>query len=138
MAKTQEKHADFGFRRVPLCIDPQVGFRFDGGIDVASVVALPDNPVHIVPRAGAGMMVSFGGRFTYSLDTALSLDPFAGRGTDTRWSAGISARRARMDGSGSVLQPGITLATTRTPDGWGASVLFDLLATAPVSGSDYD
>jgi hypothetical protein len=128
----------YGLRKLRMCISPLVGFRVDGGIDLASVLALPGNPVHIVPRAGAGMMVSLGGRYTYSVDTALSLDPFAGRGADLRWSAGISARRARVDGSGSVIQPGITIAAVRTAEGWGANLLVDLLATTPVSGDDYD
>lgn len=120
-------------RRPKMCIDLFSAFRFDAGIDVASVLALPGNPVHVIPRAGFGVLLSLDGKWTYSVDTALSVDPFVGDRNDLRFATGITARRARADGDGaSVILPAVTLAGLRTPEGWSASLLLDLTATVPM------
>lgn len=124
-------------RRPRMCIDLFSAFRFDAGVDVASVLALPGNPVHVIPRAGAGVLLSLDGNWTYSIDTALSVDPFVGDRMDLRWATGLTARRARADGDGNgVILPAVTLAALRTPEGWSASLLLDITATMPMS--DYD
>jgi len=121
-------------RRPRMCIDLFSAFRFDAGVDVASVLARPGNPVHVIPRGGFGVLLSLDGHWTYSIDTALSVDPFVGDGMDLRWATGITARRARADGGGNgVLLPAVTLAALRTPEGWSASLLLDVTATMPMN-----
>jgi hypothetical protein len=128
----------YGWRTMPrLCDDLFTAFRIDAGLDIAAVLALPGNPVHVIPRGGAGAMMSRGGNFIYTADTAVSVDPFVDDGLNLRWSAGVTARYARADGRNSVVQPALTLATTRTSDGWSASLLLDLTASLSLHES-YD
>ncbi len=110
-----------------LCFDS--AFRIDAGVDVASVLALPGNPVHVVPRAGVGMMATWHGNWVYGADAVISADPFVDDRTNLRFGAGLTARYARPDGRRSVIQPAVTLATVRTHDGWSASLLLDLTAS---------
>jgi hypothetical protein len=107
-------------------------FRIEAGIDVATVVALPGNPVHVIPRAGAGMLARFGPRISYSMETAVAADPFADGGL--RWSAGITGRFARHV---SLLQPAVTIAMVRADEQWGASALVDLMATTAALADGY-
>ena len=69
-------------------------------------------------------------RGTLSIDTAVSLDPFVDRNVNLRWSAGITGRLARVDGTGWYLHPALSLAVVRTPGGWGGNLMFDLAASA--------
>jgi hypothetical protein len=115
-----------------LCFDS--AFRIDAGIDVASVLALPGNPVHVIPRAGVGMLATWHGNWVYGADLAVSADPFVDDRNNLRIGAGLTARHARPDGRRSVIQPAVTLATVRTVEGWSASLLLDL--TASVSPKD--
>lgn len=103
--------------------------RLDLGVDVAAELVGNDAPVHIMPRAGISTMFTRE-RGTLSLDTAISLDPFVGRDANVRWSAGITGRLARFDGTGWYLHPALSLAVVRTPDGWGGNLMFDLAASA--------
>jgi len=112
-------------------------FRVEAGIDVAAVLADPGNPVHVIPRAGAGMLVTHSATLSYSLDTALSADPFVDGHTMLRWSAGVTARYARHHGHVSFLQPAVTLATTYAGDGWVESLLVDLIATSAALADGY-
>ena len=106
-------------------------YRVEAGIDVAAVLALPGNPVHVIPRAGAGMLVTASPRLSYSIDTAVSADPFVvDDHAMVRWSAGITGRYARHTGHISFLQPAVTLATTHSEEGWTESLLVDLIATS--------
>ncbi len=100
-------------------------FRIDLGIDVAEV--LPTTTVHVIPRAGVGMLVAHSESVSYALDTVLSADPFVDRGVDLRWSAGVTGRYARKRG---VVQPAVTLAMVRAEAGWGASLLVDVTASS--------
>lgn len=103
--------------------------RLDLGVDVAAELVGNDAPVHIIPRAGIGTMFTRE-RGTLSIDTAVSLDPFVDRNVNLRWSAGITGRLARVDGTGWYLHPALSLAVVRTPGGWGGNLMFDLAASA--------
>jgi hypothetical protein len=104
--------------------------RIDLGVDVAEVLVGNTNPVHVVPRAGVGILIA-GTRTTLSADTALSLDPFVDNGgAHLRWSAGRTGRLAHLDGSGWFLQPALTAAVVHSDTGWSANLMFDLAATA--------
>jgi hypothetical protein len=106
-------------------------FRIEAGLDVAEV--LPTNTVHVIPRAGLGVLVSESDSLSYSLDTALSADPFVEHGALVRWSAGITGQWTRHRG---VIQPAVTIAMTRAEEGWGASLLVDLTASSAALGND--
>jgi len=85
--------------------------------------------MHVIPRAGFGLL--FARRLgTVSFDTAIALDPTDHGDLRTRFSAGVTGRLARTDGTGGSLQPALTLATVRTPEGWGATLALDLAASA--------
>jgi hypothetical protein len=112
-------------------------FRVEVGIDVASVLAATHDPVHVVPRAGAGMLVTPSATWSYALETAISADPFVGDGVGLRWSGGVTARFARHHGHVSFVQPAVTLATSRAGDGWATSLLVDLVATTAALADGY-
>jgi hypothetical protein len=98
--------------------------RLDVGLDVAGQYATEDHRriVHVIPRAGVGVMqqCDLG---SVSLETAIAYDPFVERDGGLRFSAGITGM-LKMG----WLQPAATLATIRTPDGWGATLSLDLAA----------
>jgi hypothetical protein len=104
--------------------------RGDLGLDVAVEYAndVHDRLVHVMPRGGLGMLVA-GKHGTVSFDTALAFDPLIDFEPQLRWSAGITGRLARRDGRGWFIQPALTLATVRTPEGWAGTLMIDLAAT---------
>jgi hypothetical protein len=108
----------------------QHSLRGDLGLDVAVEYAneVHDRFVHVIPRAGLGMLVS-GKHGTLSLDTALAFDPLIDFEPRLRWSAGITARLARRDGHGWFIQPALTIATVRMPDSWAGTLMLDLAAS---------
>ena len=55
----------------------------------------------------------------------------------TRFSAGVTGRLARTNGQGGWLHPVSTLATVRTPEGWGATIAVDLAASARTRRGDH-
>jgi len=98
--------------------------RTDFGVDLARE-SEDERLMHVIPRAGFGLL--FARRLgTVSFDTALALDPTDHGDLRTRFSAGVTGRLARTDGSRATIQPALTLATVRTPDGWGATIAIDL------------
>jgi len=102
--------------------------RTDVGVDMARESA-DERLMHVIPRAGFGLL--FARRLgTVSFDTAIALDPTDHGDLRTRFSAGVTGRLARTDGTGGSLQPALTLATVRTPEGWGATLALDLAASA--------
>jgi hypothetical protein len=102
--------------------------RFDVGVDVAVELVGNANPVHVIPRAGIGTLLTKG-LVNLSLDTSLSADPFVDHDANLRFSAGLTGRLARLDGSGWFVHPALSLAVVRTIDGWSGNLLFDLAAT---------
>jgi hypothetical protein len=102
--------------------------RFDLGVDVAVELVGNVNPVHVVPRAGIGSLLTKG-LVNLTLDTSLSADPFVDNNANLRFSAGLTGRLARLDGSGWFIHPALSLAIVRTIDGWSGNLLFDLAAT---------
>ncbi|HEY5943893.1 MAG TPA: hypothetical protein VIV40_00300, partial [Kofleriaceae bacterium] len=128
------------WRSLPPFEHAKSALRGDLGLDVAVEYAnqVHDRIVHVIPRAGVGTMIACK-RGTLSFDTALALDPLIDFEPKLRWSAGIIGRLAQRDGDGFFLQPAITLATVRTPQGWAGTLLFDLLASGrPKPRYDYD
>jgi hypothetical protein len=107
----------------------QHSLRFDLGLDVAVEYAndVHDRLVHAMPRAGLGFLVArrYG---SLSFDTAVAIDPLIDFDSRLRWSGGITGRLARRDGRGWLIQPALTIATVRTPEGWAGTLLFDLAA----------
>ncbi|MDB4961894.1 MAG: hypothetical protein JWP01_1893 [Myxococcales bacterium] len=102
-----------------------VAFRYDLGFDTVQILG---EGLHAIPRIAGGAL--FTRRvFTISLDTALSI-PDPDGDSELRWSAGMTTSLARLDGSGSRLQPAFRIATVRTGDGWGATLSLELAATA--------
>jgi len=112
-------------------------FRVEVGVDVAALLATSRDPVHVVPRAGVGMLVMPSARWSYSLETAVSADPFVGTGLDLRWSGGVTARFGRHRGHVSFVQPAVTLATTYAGDRWSTSLLVDVVATSAALADGY-
>jgi hypothetical protein len=113
--------------------DLDAATRFEVGLDIAVEYsnALHDRITHVIPRAGLGTIIG-GKRATVSFDTAVSVDPLVDFEPKLRWSAGITGRLARRDGKGWFIQPALTLATIRTPEGWVGTLALDLAAaTAP-------
>jgi len=113
--------------------------RTDFGVDIAREWE-NERLMHVVPRAGFGMLFARR-RGSLSFDTALAVDPTDHGNLRTRFSAGVTGRLARPDGMGSMFQPALTLATVRTPEGWGATVALDfaLSGKAPARRyNDYD
>jgi hypothetical protein len=108
----------------------QHSLRGDLGLDVAVEYAndVHDRLVHVMPRGGLGMLVA-GKSGTLSFDTAVALDPLIDFEPQLRWSAGITGRLARRDGEGWFIQPALTIATVRTPEGWAGTLMFDLAAS---------
>ena len=106
------------------------GVRADFGLDIAVEYKnqLHDRITHAIPRAGVGTMFAreLG---TLSFDTAISLDPLVDFEPKLRWSAGVTGRLARVEGGGWWLQPALTIATIRTPDGWAITTALDLAIT---------
>ncbi len=113
--------------------------RLDLGLDVAAEYAnsVHDRIVHIMPRIGVGSQVAKK-YATFSVETALSVDPFIDFDPRLRWSAGVTGRLVRRDGEGWFLQPALSLATVRTPEGWGATLALDLTASGTPRASRYD
>lgn len=103
-----------------------VAARLDYGVDVARESA-NERLMHVIPRAGFGLLFARY-RGTVSFDTALAVDPTDHGDLRTRFSAGVTGRLASTDGKGWWVQPALTLATVRTPDGWGATIAVDLAA----------
>lgn len=105
-----------------------VAARLDYGVDLARESA-DKRLMHVIPRAGFGLLFArYGG--TVSFDTALALDPTDHGDLRTRFSAGVTGRLATTSGQGLWFQPALTLATVRTPEGWGATIAIDLAASA--------
>jgi hypothetical protein len=117
------------FRSIPSS-DIQSALRGDLGLDVAAEYANAQHEriVHVIPRLGVGTMLACD-MVALSFDTALALDPLVDFKPRLRWSAGITGRIARKQGGGTFLQPAITLATVRTPEGWGGTIAFELAAS---------
>lgn len=104
------------------------GLRIDTGLDLAYELDRDENPMHVVPHAGIGAMFVFQRR-TVSIDSVLAMDPRDRGELNVRWSTGLTTRFAPTSGLGSWMQPGITIAMVRTPDGWGATLAIDLAAS---------
>lgn len=106
------------------------GLRFDTGLDLA--YELDRGPearaMHVIPHAGLGALIAFR-RTTVSVDTVLAMDPTDEGDMNVRWSTGVTTRFAPTTGLGSWLQPGITLAMVRTPEGWGGTIALDIAAS---------
>jgi hypothetical protein len=119
-------HSRIWIKDAPWTSIAQHIMRLDLGLDVAGQYATEDHRriVHVIPRAGLGVMqqCDIG---SVSLETALAYDPFVEEDGGLRWSAGITG----MLKLGSSFQPAATLATIRTPDGWGVTLAVDLAAT---------
>ncbi len=113
--------------------------RFDTGLDIAHVLdrGQGEHDTHIVPHAGLGGMIAFQ-RLLVSIDTVLAMDPTDEGDMNVRWSTGLTGRFAPTTGRGSWLQPGITLAMVRTPDGWGGTIALELAATRYRDKRGYD
>ena len=113
--------------------------RYDVGLDVAAEFknSQHDRIVHVIPRAGIGTMVA-GKHGSLSFDTVAAIDPLVDFDWRLRWSTGITGRLARRDGRGWFIQPALTLAAVRTPDGWGGTLMLDLAATGQPKLSSYD
>ncbi|NVB76995.1 MAG: hypothetical protein HOV81_01250 [Kofleriaceae bacterium] len=109
--------------------------RLDLGLDIAAEYAnsVHERIVHVLPRVGVGSQVAKK-YATFSVETALSVDPFVDLEPNLRWSAGITGRLVRRDGNGWFLQPALSLATVRTPDGWGATLALDIAASGKPRG----
>jgi hypothetical protein len=105
-----------------------VAARLDYGVDLARETA-NERLMHVIPRAGFGLLFARY-RGTLSFDTALAVDPTDHGDLRTRFSAGVTGRLARTNGEGWRFQPALTLATVRTPEGWGATIAIDLAASA--------
>ncbi|MBA3452813.1 MAG: hypothetical protein H0T42_06970 [Deltaproteobacteria bacterium] len=121
----------FGFVTLPsrwLGRGVDLAARVDFGVDMARETT-NERLMHVIPRAGFGLLFArYSG--TVSFDTVLALDPTDHGDLRTRFSAGVTGRLARTDGRGSWFHPALTLATVRTPEGWGATVAVDLAASA--------
>ena len=104
--------------------------RLDVGLDVAAEYAnsAHERIVHVMPRLGVGSQVSKK-YTTISVDSALSVDPFVDFEPKLRWSTGLTARLVRRDGDGWFFQPALSIAAVRTPEGWGATLAFDVAAS---------
>jgi hypothetical protein len=105
--------------------------RWDTGLDLAyELDAAPEaRSMHVVPHAGLGAMIAFEPG-TVSIDTVLAMDPTDHADMNVRWSTGITGRLANTNPHrGSWLQPALTLAMVRTPEGWGGTIALDLAAT---------
>lgn len=120
-----------GWTDVPWLSEFRRATRFDLGLDVAAEYANEQHGriVHVVPRAGVGTMFACD-HLTVSLETALAYDPFVYRDAGFRWSTGITGRVGGRDGH-HWFQPALTLATVRTPEGWGGTIALDLAAASP-------
>jgi hypothetical protein len=122
--------------------DVDAATRFEVGLDVAVEYsnAVHERITHVIPRAGLGSVIAGErGRMSLSFDTAISVDPLVDFEPKVRWSAGITGRLARRDGAGWFLQPALTLATMRTPDGWVGTLALDIAAArSPSSRYRYD
>jgi hypothetical protein len=116
----------------------RITYRVEAGVDVATVLALPGNPGHLIPRAGVGMLVTPTTQTSVALDSVVSADPFVDDRTHLRWSAGVTGRYARHHGHVSFIQPMVTLAMVRADERWAASLLVDLTATTATLADGYD
>ncbi len=105
-----------------------VAARLDYGVDLARE-STNERLMHVIPRAGFGLLFARY-RGSLSFDTVLALDPTDQGDLRTRFSAGVTGRLAKTNGQGWPFQPALTLATVRTPDGWGATIAIDLAASA--------
>ena len=131
-----------GWQELPrhwIVDDIQFSLRADLGLDVAVEYANSqhDRIVHVMPRAGLGTLFARK-HGTISVDTALALDPLVDFEPKLRWSAGITGRLARRDGTGFFLQPALTIAALRTPEGWAGTLAIDLAATGRSRRSSFD
>ncbi len=115
------------------------GIRIDTGLDLAYELARrpEEHAMHVVPHAGLGALVAFR-RTMVSVDTVLAMDPTDEGDMNVRWSTGVTTRFAPTTGLGSWLQPAITLAMVRTPDGWGGTIAIDIAATRYRNKRAYD
>jgi hypothetical protein len=117
-------HSRIWIKDAPWTSVAQHILRLDLGLDVAGQYATEDHRriVHVIPRAGVGVMqqCDLG---SISVETALAYDPFVDRDGGLRWSAGVTGM-LKMG----WLQPAVTLAAVRTPDGWGGTIALDLAA----------
>jgi hypothetical protein len=117
-------HSRIWIKDAPWTSVAQHILRLDLGLDVAGQYANEDHRriVHVIPRAGVGVMqqCDLG---SISLETALAYDPFVDRDGGLRWSAGVTGM-LKMG----WLQPAVTVATVRTPEGWGGTIALDLAA----------
>jgi hypothetical protein len=123
----------FGFLQLPSSwfgTRSYGALRVDTGLDLAYELdrAPADSPMHVIPRAGLGAMFAFR-RATVSIDTVLAMDPTDQGDMNVRWSTGVTGRLGSPNGRGSWLQPALTLAMVRTPDGWGGTIALDIAAT---------
>jgi hypothetical protein len=120
-----------GWKDVPWLSELRRETRLDLGLDVAAEYAneIHGRIVHVVPRAGIGTMFACD-HLTVAFETALAYDPFVYRDPGMRWSTGVTGRFGGRE-SHHWFQPAVTLATVRTPEGWGGTVALDLAASAP-------
>ena len=110
----------------------RLAIRADFGVDLARELEIDTTvarPMHVIPRAGLGMLF-VRRRSTVSFDSALALDPTDQGDLRTRWSAGVTGRIVRPDGRRSWLQPAVTVAVVRSPEGWSTTLAIDLAASA--------
>jgi hypothetical protein len=109
--------------------------RTDFGVDIAREWE-NERLMHVIPRAGFGMLFARR-RGSLSFDTAIAVDPTDHGNLRTRFSAGVTGRLARPDGLGSAFQPALTLATVRTPEGWGATLAVEFALSGKVPQQRY-
>ena len=111
-------------------------WRLDAGFDYARETET-DNTI-VVPRAALGMLIARRSA-TVSFDTAIAhaYDTRSGDG-GLRWSTGTTIRLAERSGRGCGIQPALTFAAVRTPDGWGGAFALELAMAFPAGRSDDD
>jgi hypothetical protein len=117
-------HSRIWIKDTPWTSIAQHILRVDLGLDVAGEYATDEHQriVHVIPRTGIGVMqqCDLG---SVSLETVLAYDPFVDRDGGLRWSAGVTGMLKL-----GWLQPAVTAAVVRTPDGWGGTIALDLAA----------
>jgi hypothetical protein len=131
---------NFGWMNLPASWFGTTTFgalRWDTGLDLAYELDTgpEERSMHVVPHAGLGALIAFRPG-TVSIDTVLAMDPTDEGDMNVRWSTGVTGRLARPDPHrGSWLQPALTVAMVRTPEGWGGTIALDLAATRHRDGS---
>jgi hypothetical protein len=98
--------------------------RFDAGFDYARGYD-GEHRQHYVPRAALGLIVAK--EFTtISLDTSVAHVFDESSDGTLRWTGGATWRFGLRNGGGCGIQPALTLAATRTSEGWGGVFALEL------------